>query len=215
MNNLRSFRKISDKNLAVQLVDFLKENNINSSLTELTTSLDSTFGDSELNKLWEIKLNYPDFEQANNLLEQQAEESLNNVEEDHYLFEFTDEKLYDILSKPDEWNEFDFKLAQKILKERGNDISQDQIESYKSDRIEELSESEVNHPGWIIAGYIFAALGGLWGVAIGWHLWKGKKTLPNGERILRYSSTDRNEGKTIFILGIIVLSIAIPIRVYY
>lgn len=83
---------------------------------------------------------------------------------------FSNEELFEILEKSDEWSKFDYVLAQKLLKERGQDINENMLESLKRQRIRELAKPEENQKGWINAGYIFAVLGGLLGILFGWHL---------------------------------------------
>jgi hypothetical protein len=121
--------------------------------------------------------------------------------------------LFDILSKPDEWNEFDYQLSGLILRERGKEISSDTIDLLRKQRINELSKPDEGHRNWMYAGYIFALLGGLLGVFIGWHLSTFKKTLPNGQRVNGYNAQDRRHGRRIFIIGIIMFFISVMITI--
>ena len=130
------------------------------------------------------------------------------------MFDFTNEELYDILLKSDEWNKFDYILAQKILKEREKPIDEDLIESLKKQRIEELARPEGNQKPWIIAGYLFALLGGFLGIIIGYFLWTSKKTLPNGQKVYSYSKKDRTQEKYIFFVAIIIFPISLILRVF-
>jgi hypothetical protein len=61
-------------------------------------------------------------------------------------------------------------------------------------------------------GYISAFLGGVIGIAIGLNLWTMKKTLPNGERVYVYNENDRNHGKIMTVVGIIVLLCSVYIQ---
>jgi len=92
------------------------------------------------------------------------------------------------------------------LKERGKEISPEMIEQIKKERIIELSKPEESQTSWIISGYVFALLGGLLGIFIGWYLSTHKKTLPNGNRIYVYSAIDRKHGSRILIVGVIFLT---------
>ena len=137
---------------------------------------------------------------------------METVDKDHYLFGFTDEELFEIISKPDEWNEFDFQLAKKILRERGKEINQDTINLLKKQRLNDLAKPEEGQRNWIYAGYIFALLGGLIGVFIGWHLSTYRKTLPNGQQVYGYKQEDRKHGRRIWIKGAIMFIVSLTIR---
>lgn len=114
--------------------------------------------------------------------------------------------------RPDEWSPIDNKLSQQILKARGKEIDAEFIIALKKRRNEELSKPEKSRKNWIYAGYIFALLGGLLGIFIGWHLMTFKKTLPNGQRAYGYVESDRKNGRTILILGIILTIIWVIVR---
>ena len=129
------------------------------------------------------------------------------------MLSFTDEELIDVIEKSDEWNRFDVQLAQKLLKERGNEITTEQINELKKQRIIELSKPEEGQNVYIIIGYVCALLGGLLGIFIGWHLLTYKKTLPNGNRIYAYSDNDRKQGNRILILSGIFIVIWIIYRI--
>src|SRR5690606_22574962 len=126
---------------------------------------------------------------------------LNAVDQDHYLFDFTEEELRDILLKSDEWSKYDYLLAQKILRDRGHKIDTETINVLKEKRIEDLAKPDKNKKLSILAGYVFAIFGGLIAIFIGWHLFSHKKTLPNGGQVYSYSEQDRKQGRIILILG--------------
>lgn len=146
-------------------------------------------------------------------MDKSADELLKSMNKDHYLFEFPNEELYEILTKPDEWNSFDYKLAQLILKDRDQDINEDFFHSLKKKRIAELSKPDKGQDFWIISGYIFSLLGGFLGILIGWFLWTMKKTLPNGEKVYIYSDPDRRHGRRIFTIGIVVAPVALLLKI--
>jgi len=75
-------------------------------------------------------------------LSQTTKAEINEVEKDYYLLSFSDEELIDVIAKSDEWNKFDVELAQKILKEKGKEVTEQQITQIKQQRIEELSKPE-------------------------------------------------------------------------
>ncbi|WP_343538183.1 hypothetical protein [Flavobacterium mesophilum] len=162
---------------------------------------------------YEIKIDPINFEKAEAILEKATENILTEVDSDYYLLSFSDDELYDVLLKSDEWNVFDYKLAQKILKERGKNIDSEMLAFLKKERLQTLAKPEEPQKSWINIGYIFSFLGGALGIVIGYLLWTSKKTLPNGQRIYSYNEADRKHGKTIFIIGAIVFPVALLIRI--
>jgi len=214
-NQYSVFKKYPTVGQAQEIIKFLNENSIETQFGENTSSLDSNFSGSSFNNEFEIKIKETDFEKANHLLEEIAENQINQVVSDYYLFSFSDEELYDIILKQDEWNEFDYSLSKKILADRGKSIDLDLLKSLKRQRLEDLAKPEENQKIWIISGYIFALLGGLLGIIIGFVLMTSKKTLPNGKLVYSYNEKDRIQGKTMFYIGLIMLPFYIIIKILF
>ncbi|MNK06567.1 hypothetical protein D3C87_244660 [compost metagenome] len=207
-----TFKKFPDASQAKGLQQFLIENGIECLFVDDSPRLGSSFS-SDLLKEYEIQMHPDNFEKANTLLEEHAENFLKDVPEDYYLFTFTDEELHDVVLKHDEWSEFDYMLARKLLDERGKTIDEAHIKDLRAQRIADLAKPEGNQQSWVIMGYVFSLLGGFFGIITGYVLWSSKKTLPNGEMVPTYSETDRMHGKNILILGIIVLVVVVLVKV--
>jgi hypothetical protein len=212
-HNLTVFRVFSTLIQAKELETLLNKNNVKTIITDNIAPVDITFTGNTLQNQYEVKIDFADFEKAEAILEKDAENILDEIDKDYYLLSFTNEELYEVLLKSDEWSLFDFKLAQRILTNRGKTIDLEMITSLKKDRLKILAQPEENQKPWIIAGYLFALLGGAIGILIGYSLWTSKKTLPNGERIYSYNNADRNSGKTIFIIGLIIFPFALIIKI--
>jgi hypothetical protein len=209
-----TYKKFYEQERAEGVASLLKENGIQFEITEDRESLDPwLIGDKNFNRYYFVKIRKEDFIKADALLINESSKELETVDKDHYLFQFTDEELFDILTKPDEWNEFDYQLSKKILKERGKEINPETIELLKKQRIRELATPETGQKNWIYAGYLFSLLGGLLGIFIGWHLSTFKKTLPNGERVFGYAKEDRRHGTRILWIGIVMFIISVTIRI--
>lgn len=210
-----TFQKFNLKEDAVELANFLKESQIEYRIEDVSSGLDGTFGNSELTKDYLIKLQKEDFEKADALLLQLSSNLVETIGTDHYLYCFTDEELKEIIVKKDEWSHLDYLLAQKILKERGQEIVPEEIEKHRKQRLEDLAKPEGRQTTWIVIGYIMAFLGGFMGVFIGWYLKTHGKTLPNGERVYNYIESDRKHGGRILTLSIISLLLWIGARFYF
>lgn len=210
--NYSVFRKYPTIEQAKELESLLNENNIVSQIVDNIAPVDSSFSGSTLQNQFEIKIQLLDFEKAEKILDKNAENLIDLVDRNYYLFDFTDDELYEILLKADEWNELDYKLAQKVLMQRGKSIDSDLLKALKRQRLESLAKPEENQKYWIITGYVFAILGGLLGIFIGYSLLTSKKSLPNGQKVYSYNEKDRVHGKNIFYIGLILLPFYIILR---
>lgn len=208
-----TFQKFHDIGLANEIAERLKQNDIEYLLEDNQRKFfDVSFANNTIEPDVIIKLKPEDFTKANKALEDYYKMQLNAVDKDYYLFEFSDEELGEIIAKPDEWGNFDYQLAQKILKERGKEIKLDTVQKLKEQRIDELSTPEKASRLLIVAGYFFIFFGAVIGIIIGWHLYKSKKTLPNGQRVFVYRNDDRNQGSRILLMAAIVLFLAIILK---
>ena len=211
--NYSIFRKFPTLEQATELKDLLNENGIESILADNVPPVDVTFSGNTLQNEIEIRIKQSDFKKAEDILEKNAEELIDQIDKGYYLFEFTDEELYEVLLKSDEWNAFDYTLAQKILKQRGKSVDKELLNSLKNERLKDLAKPEGNQKPWIIGGYVFSILGGFLGLIIGYFLWTSKKTLPNGQKVYSYSENDRKHGKYIFYIGLIIAPTAMLLKV--
>ena len=208
-----TYRKFFEEDEVKGLTDLLNEKGIAYEVSEDRESLDSLYGDKQFTRQFNVKIQKSDFQKLDAVLHDIASQELDAVDRDHYLFSFNDDELFDIVAKPDEWNEFDYQLAQRILKERGKEIDPGTVSKLKEDRIRELAKPEEKQRGWIYAGYISSLLGGLFGVFIGWHISSFKKTLPNGERVYGFTPQDRVHGWRILLIGIFMFILWASIRI--
>jgi hypothetical protein len=203
-----TFRKYPQLETAKYVVQLLEKNDIANEFIQNKSNLDRNFS-SPLLEDFEVKILSKDFELAEKILLEDNKKFIASLPEDYYLYSFSNEELKEVISKKDEWSEIDFLVAIEILNSRGVIISEEEIEVSKKQRLQELKKPEKNPHDWIFAGYVFAFLGGLLGILIGYFLWKQKKTLPDGSRVYEYVASDRIHGKRIFKIGIIVLIIGV------
>jgi len=209
---LVTYRVYKTEEEAIELIDLLNSNDIDCQVENIIPSFDITFtGGTGLDVKIAIKLNPTDFKKADNLLIQiatLATESLDLVNKDYYLFDFSDEELFEILENYNEWSITDYVLALKILNERGRNISNEQVQELKNKKINELRQPEKGKESDLIVGLIFALFGGLIGVIIGYHHYRFKKNIvADGslEKVYAYDTQTRKSG--LWILSIALISI--------
>ncbi|MEZ4886965.1 MAG: hypothetical protein R3E32_19705 [Chitinophagales bacterium] len=207
--NFAVFRVFPNVEQAEEMAEVLKNNGLAYKIIDNSPSFNPSFSLSTLENEVQLLLLASDFDQANEFLEKDAEMLVEDLDKDYYLFVFSNEELYEILAKPDEWNTFDYKLAQKILIQRGENVGSNFIEELKERRLQELAQPEDGEKHLIVGGYILAFGGGVIGLCIGWYLWKDKKILPNGQKVYHFSENHRKHGYKIFILGIIFFIVSL------
>jgi len=59
--------------------------------------------------------------------------------------------------------------------------------------------------GWLVAGYIFALLGGLIGIIIGVIMMSSKVKLPDGTTVKKYDDSTRKQGTIILVIAIVAM----------
>lgn len=154
------------------------------------------------------------FKKANDLLQQAVTINLDTVEPDYYLLSFTDDELTDIIKNPDEWGEYDYALAQELLKKRGITYTDRDLTSFKQEKLSQLIIAEPGKPIWIVLGYILAVMGAVLGLVIGYNFMRGNKTLPDGRRVYAYTRATRDHGITMFAIGLVEIVIGIIYKVF-
>lgn len=201
------FRKFQSKIEALDLQKLLSTNDINSQIVDNIPVVDITFSNNTSMHVYEVLIDRMNFDKAESLLLSQSEETLQDVDESYFLFDFTNEELVDVIVKKDEWNEYNYLLAKKILSGRGVQIDSNSISELQKERFDQQAKPEKSNKIWLIAGYIFALLGGFIGIIIGYSIWQSKKNLSNGTTVFVYTQNDRKHGQQIFYLGTIILII--------
>ena len=211
-NNFLTFQKLNDLDLAKQIADRLVQEGIECYIENNQNLFDPSFSNNTIELDVAIKIKSSDFAMAHKALEDFYQKDLENVDKDYYLFAFTDQELLEIVARPDEWGHFDYQLSQKILKDRGKEITVGIATLLKERRLVDLSKPEAASKYMIYSGYISAIAGGVFGIFIGWMLSYLKKTLPNGQRIFAYREEDRNHGTRMLLLSVVGLLILIFLR---
>lgn len=142
-----------------------------------------------------------DFTRVRQLEEAQAAASQPDLPSDYYLFGFSNPELWELLGQPDAWSSRDVALAAQLLRERGQNVSDDILQHLRDLHAKNLAAPNPRPTAWIVAGYLLALLGGVFGLGIGWSLWRYRKTLPDGRQVPGFAPADRAHGRRILWLG--------------
>lgn len=214
-----NYKTFTNKFELDEIVELLEKNNVEYEL-ENTLNKGPLFSNVDLNIEYKLKLKSQDFELLDKLYLEFAENQINQIGNDYYLFDFNDDELLDIIKSKDEWGALDYSLALKILKERGVSLNEDSINTFNKDRLSELGEEKKEFK-MLFFGYLFLIISmlGLFFTkvvylflaailivfSIGSILFYNKVTLPNGERKYVYAESYRKNGKIMLILNTILI----------
>ena len=121
-DNFSIFKRFPHLELAEETAKILNNAGIKTIIADNVPPVDITFGGSTLQNEIEIRISPRDFKKAETILQKRAEQLIEEVDSDYYLFSYTDDELYNILVKPDEWGEINYVLAQQILKKGGRTL---------------------------------------------------------------------------------------------
>ena len=106
-------------------------------------------------------------------------------------------------------------LAKKILKDKGEIISDETVSKMKEDTIAQLSKTEAVSTSKIIAGYILSIIFPFAGIYIGMSILNNKKILPNGQLFYIHDARDRKRGDQILTLSIMWIFIIVLIMIFF
>lgn len=195
--NFLTFRTFSDQQFAKEFIALLSEHQIEHVL-ESSGSINPLSRSAADNEQFYVKIRGVDFNKAHQALREFYARQVEQVESDYYLFSFTKEELLDLIQHPNDWSDFDYALATKLLKEQGvQEIEHTVILPEEVRQKEKPSFSEDD----LMRGILTSLLGGFMGVWNGWHVLNDKIILPSGEEDYAYSEPDRKRGGTLFAVG--------------
>lgn len=212
MPDFLPYQSFATEAVAQPLLELLEQHQVPLNTGWAKPDFDVSMANNATDTRFVVRLRAADFERARQLEEAENDAQAASAAPDHYLFSFTNDELFDILVKPDEWNSYDVSLAKHLLRQRGSDVSADTVQLLRRHRVAEMAKPEPTQKAWIILGYFSAAIGGILGIIIGWHLHYHKKMLSDGTQVRAFSARDRVHGFRILVLGIFGLVLSVLLQ---
>jgi hypothetical protein len=202
MPEFEKFRQFNSAEEAAAIVARLETAGIQGLLSDNAPAFDASFAYNQVTRQYTLSLSPAEFDRAQALLTQWAEEEAKHVDPDHYLLTFTVDELYDVLRHPADWDLLDVKIATRLLRERGHPITEADLSQMRAQEFSQLAAVEPVGTVWLINGYLFALMGGAFGILIGYMLWSAQKTLPDGTKVRLHPDSDRQHGKNMMLIGV-------------
>lgn len=141
------------------------------------------------------------FGTANSLLELHAAGQEASIDADHYLNDFTDQELTEIVAQRYEWSTHDYLAAIKLLDQRGIQIDPESIAQQQEENLRQIRTPKSVPTATLSKAAIVAFLGGPMGLLQGYHYWQSTRTDPTGEKYFEYDASTRSQGQFIFYAG--------------
>ena len=214
MKKLLAFKRFHTAEQAAEIISLLQEHNIPTEYEEEVLLLDKVYLGQNFDQRHLVKIPADHFQQADALLKSLITVSPEDVEPDYYLLSFTTEELKEVIVKKDEWGDFDYALALKLLEKQGISYSAEQLRHFGNNRKETLSQPQDLPVIWLLIGYLspgllfapipYPAIFSLIGIFMGAFVRLTKKTLPDGTRINAFSAKTRNHGTWMIMSGIVL-----------
>ncbi|KAA2244558.1 hypothetical protein F0L74_00860 [Chitinophaga agrisoli] len=201
MSQYLTFRKLESLEEAQAIQQLLDTHNIPSQLEINKALLDTNLIGQQFDPAYWVKIPSGAFKTAETLVRESIDVKLHEVEENYYLLSFSDEELMEVIEKKDEWGNYDYALALHLLKTRGIELTDADLERIDQQRIRSLAKPDNGNNLWIFIGYLSAAFLGALGLFIGFFMLRTKKTLPDGSRAYAFSDRARRHGKYILFTG--------------
>ncbi len=225
MEKLLTFKRFHTAEQATEIIALLQEHQIPVNYEE-EVILNNVYTGQNFDQRHLVKIPAEYFSKADTLLKNQINLSLDEVEPDYYLLSFSTDELKEVINKKDEWGDYDYVLALKLLEKQGIHYSPEQLDGLGNSRIETLSKTQDLPKLWQIVGFLspllllcpfipFIDYLSFLGIFIGAFVRLTKKTLPDGTRIYAFSEKTREQGKWMLLTGpvLILLCFTILIKV--
>jgi hypothetical protein len=208
---LEYFREFLNVEEANDLALLLKEKNILYSLEKPQVLIDRAIVGTTILPKVVLKILPRDFERVNKMLAEIIEQQA--IPDNHYLLEFSDLELFEVIKNPDSWNIEDVTMARKILVSRGFEVTNEQVEELQEQRFEELKAGKKGSLSWMIFYAVCVVLGVIFlhplfmiaGVGMGLYYWRDKRRDPKGVAYFTFDKKTRIAGQIIFYLGMALM----------
>jgi hypothetical protein len=220
------YDKFSDEASARYLVELLKKHRIPYEVEKPKQLMDAIIVGESLNPKVFVNIYPEDFQRVNQLIEDDTLAMIETGKIDlkgHYLQDFSDEELKDVMCKPDEWNFDTTVIARYLLQQRGREYTSEQWAEMRARRFDELRKPKPGSRRWLISLFSMAIFGGFfWHVLslliafpMAYYYWKDTSLDPQGQRYFTFDEKTRNLGRFIFVLTVLAMIARVCLLILY
>jgi len=121
---------------AIALQEFFSKKGIESVLDSTKLNFDATFANTESHS-YLVRLESRFFSKAHLILDEFCKSTLTpQIVKGHFFQEYKSDELTEVVESPAEWSPFEYHVAVDILRQRGVEYSDSDLENFKSKSIE-------------------------------------------------------------------------------
>ncbi len=214
-NSFETYQTYMSLEQAMEVVELLKEARIPYSLEKPVQLVDSVFTGAMLLPAAVLRIPGNYFNQLNELLENNASDNIASgvYDASHYLYDFNDQELIDVITQVEEWHPNDIILAKIILKNRGIELTDKDISSRRKKHLTELRQPKKGKPSLMIITFVACFIGAFmftWLIlalsfGMGYYYWKDTTIDPEGKKFFTFDAETRNIGISIMVLSVLGL----------
>jgi hypothetical protein len=176
MTKFIEFQKFPDMQDASELLTLLKNNNIPYQIDDSGQRF--SLVSNPLDNFVVVKIQEENIQKTNELLSIKEDKDFEKIEDDHYLYTFSDEDIIDAIANQSEWSNLEIKIANKIAKERNLELTAETLNKAKRKKLKEIVNEEQksknkikNTANWFGAIAIFSVINSiLLSMQIDWHM---------------------------------------------
>ncbi len=179
-------REYRDQESLLDMQAHLEEADIPYSVFDTVSRFDVTFSYDHSRRSFQLLVPQHFADRARRVCETVEAAIIEQLPPDYYLFDFSDEELKSLIIKPFEWSPLDVTLARQILKQRGIDPDSEELVQNENAAKTAFDAPERLGNLSLFFGYLFAAMGGLIGIAFIIYIFTSKKTTHDGAKIKRF-----------------------------
>ncbi len=209
MEQYEVFKSFYSEEEAATMLELLSDNNINAKIEKTRVIIDKLITGDDLDTSIHLKIKPADFQRASRVIDELIEKNIAAIEEDHYLYSFSNDELMETINKPDEWSNQDHILAKKILADRGVSFSENEINAKKAERLAAIAKPEKAKTSTLVISYIMAVILPVFALLLSLYMLTAKKILPDGNKVNVFDTKSRDHW-----LAIVIISAAMTITLF-
>lgn len=162
MDEFKEYLRFPEIEKATEYTSVLEKHNIPFQLDDsskrakiISVAIDDPWSDQYI-----LKLREADIERAEKAFNEELENEVKQITDEHYLYSFADKDILDIIANQNDWTKEEVKLALKIAKDRNLDLSAQSIKSAKKvgpeNPVKKLNISTTAYFFWILGIFSIA-----------------------------------------------------------